>query len=169
MEKDVHLSRWELVKYNFLVLPRSWWHLRTFLLIWIAVVAISWLSRMSDPGFDLGVGALMNTALVAFVMFLFWYCTLLWHFVSGDHGDDMTGVTKYSIDEEGFRYVTDSTDSVTRWDKVKEVKVVGGMMYVELASFQFRLLPKHQFGSSSEFRAFHDEIAARIERAKTSS
>ena len=79
----------------------------------------------------------------------------------------MTGVTKYTIGDEGFRYVTDSTNSITRWDKVAFVKIVGGMICVGLASLEFRLLPKHQFDSSEEFRRFHDEIAARIERAKT--
>ena len=161
MKKEVDLSKWDLIKYNFFVLPRSISHLRTLLFIWLIIVFVNWSSNSSNPVDSFGIDDVLGAFPVAIIAFLLWYVAVLSYAISGVHESGMTGNTTYTIEDDGFRYVTESTNSITRWENIGKVGIVGGMIYVELSSIEFRLLPRHQFSTDSEFQAFHDEIASR--------
>ncbi len=109
---------------------------------------------------------LLTTFLQAIAAFVFWYAAVLVFVLAGAKHNGLIGNTEYFIEDEGFRYVTESTNSITRWGSIGKAKIFAGMIVVELSGYIFCLLPRHQFESDYEFESFFQEIEDRLAAGK---
>ena len=160
--KTINLSRADLLRYNLFVLPRIPSYLRTFAIIWGVVLFLDWSANRALPTYEFGSEVLVSTLVTALVVFVIWYAAVLALVMAGARHNGLVGKTVYSLEDAGFRYVTESTNSITRWESISKTKIIGNMIYVELTSYVFCLLPLHQFDNEEAFESFYQEILAHL-------
>ena len=108
----------------------------------------------------------LKTFLQAIAAFFLWYAAVLIFVLAGAKHNGLIGDTEYSIEDDGFRYVTESTNAITRWASIGKARIFAGMIVVELSGYISCLLPRHQFSSDDEFESFFREIVERLTAAK---
>ena len=133
--------------------------------MWAIMLYLHW-SGSGGAALEWNAALLLKTFLQAIAAFFLWYAAVLIFVLAGAKHNGLIGDTKYSIEEDGFRYVTESTNSITRWASIGKARIFAGMIVVELAGYIFCLLPRHQFTSDDEFESFYRKIDERLTAAK---
>lgn len=133
--------------------------------MWAIMLFLHW-SGGDGAAFEWGAASLLRTFLQAIAAFLLWYAAVLVFVLAGAKHNGLIGDTKYSVEDDGFRYVTESTNSITRWESIGAARIYAGMIVVELSGCIFCLLPRHQFASDNEFKSFFRTIDERLTAAK---
>ena len=129
--------------------------------MWAIMLYLHW-SGSNGAAFEWSVSLLFKTFLQAIAAFVLWYAAVLVFVLVGAKNNGLIGDTEYSIEDDGFRYVTESTNSITRWESIGNARIFAEMIVVELSGYIFCLLPRHQFESDREFESFFQKINERL-------
>lgn len=134
--------------------------------MWAIMIYLQWSGSGGGAAFEWSATLLLKTFLQAIAGFFLWYAAVLVFVLAGAKHNGLIGDTEYSIEDDGFRYVTESTNSITRWQSIGKARIFAGMIVVELSGYIFCLLPRHQFESDHEFESFYHEIEERLAAAE---
>ena len=106
--------------------------------MWAVMLYLNW-SGSDGAAFEWSTALLLRTFLQAIAAFFLWYAALLVFVLAGAKHNGLIGDTEYSVEDDGFRYVTESTNSITRWGKHRKSKNLrrddrGGAIWIYLLS-----------------------------------
>jgi len=73
------------------------------------------------------------------------------------------GNKKYIILEEGFREITDTSDTTIKWLGIKKIDETDGYFYVFVDKMAAFIIPKRSFADVKEQAQFFQQIESRID------
>ncbi len=80
-----------------------------------------------------------------------------------DKNGAILGNKKYIILEEGFREITDTSDTTIKWPGIKKIVETDGYFYVFVDKMAAFIIPKRSFVDVNEQSQFFQQIESRID------
>jgi hypothetical protein len=123
-------------------------------MIWLMVIFVLWAGHRDEIGNAWTFGAFLASIPTAIGGTAIFFAFLLFFALLGATKNGLTGNHTYTIEEAGFRHATESTDAITKWSGIDDIRLNGRAIYVRISAFAFCLIPKRVFASQDQFEDY---------------
>jgi hypothetical protein len=151
----VHLTRWDLVKFNLIVTPRR----RGTWIFWIGAAALSSIFVMAVGGLPstgrqwaaVILGPLLVSGMVTMVGLLLGLCRTL---LTSSAVDGVLGKHTYTFQPDGLEEETSANRTVMKWQSSRSILRAGGYLLIQASPAGYHILPRRSFASPDEYESF---------------
>ena len=155
MEVQISLKKSDLIHFNFSLLPRD---RSTYIsILFIAVLVCGFLlwqkglphtveqwAILGAGSFGGGIGGMFAGFLVSMIFIIF----------SSTEKNGILGHHTYEITSDGLHEITDTNESVSKWEGIQEVRIVGSYFVFRISSYLFHIIPFRSFCSQEVRQEF---------------
>lgn len=152
----------DLLRFHLATLFRIKANLYLFIFIWALVLVVIWAGHRDDSGDAWTVDSLIASLPMAIGAFTLFFSGLLFFALLGAVKNGIAGRYTYGIEVDGFRYITDRTNSITKWTGIDSARITGSTIYIRISAFQFCLLPQRVFETKEHFEQFYEQLISHM-------
>jgi hypothetical protein len=166
MKVIARISRWDLVRMNFDLLPRLKVNWISALVLSAAFFAV--LSYTTREPLTTGVLTRIFLASLAggFVAILAGAAICLIYVLAiADHKTGVLGEHEYEIRSDGLFEKTRANEGLNKWSGIQSVTRSRAMIHVRINSFLFHVIPRREFASDDEFDRYFELLRQRWQSA----
>lgn len=155
MRKELVVKKSDLVAMQILMIPRLGAYYVFFALLCL-FAGFAGFSSVSKTGYIRWFVMSLAVAAVVFIVILTVSTVIQLLTATAEKG--FIGKTIFSCSDDGFREITDGTETLTSWSSIEAVYRSKNYTFVRINGYRIHIIPRREFDSEDDFNCFSEEI-----------
>ena len=155
MKVTTNINRMDLIKFNFLLLPRSKSTYISILILSVLIfLFIFWKNGYPVSPIKLFI-LLIASVVGGIVGSLFGFVTSVINILfMSTKNNGVLGAHEYNVSIEGLYEKTNANESLNKWEGIMQIKVIGSYLLIQITGYLFHIIPRRDFESNERFEQF---------------
>jgi hypothetical protein len=157
---NTNITRFDLLKLNFFILPRLKFNYFFFLIL-LVVGAIVYSNQECfnciEYKYPTMIAFAFKKAFLATVL-LFLFSLTVQYLTAYTHKNGVLGNQSIEVSSQGVLEKTFINETLTKWQGVKKIYLSQTAVYIQIASYNFIVIPKKSFDEKGEYSSFYKEL-----------